>query len=103
MNRQPLVEDTENFYYFRLCDYQSKADKYYIQLEVGGDVSLLFNDELITSIHYKEKFADNAFSSRCLKVWNYIYKECRKFTNEPIYIDQQTPAAYRAMLSNPFL
>ncbi len=103
MRRQQLAENTENFYYFRLCDYKSKANKYYIQLEVSGEVSLFFNDKLITSIDYKQKFGDNAFSSTCLKVWYYVYKECRKYTDEPIYIDQQTSAAYRAMLSNPLL
>ncbi len=83
----------KNFYQFKICN-RFKFGKYYIRVNILGLVNLYHNYTLIATFDYKAKFGDIFDASTCIKVWDYLYQECKKYTNRPIYIEKDYVDAY---------
>lgn len=83
----------QNFYQFKICN-RFKLGKYYIRVNLFGLVDFYHSYKLITTFDYKTKFGDISDVSSCIKVWDYLYHECKKYTNQPIYIEKDYVNAY---------
>ncbi len=83
----------KNFYQFKICN-RFKLGKYYIRVNLFGLVEFYHNYKLIATFDYTTKFGDISDISACIKVWDYLYRECKKYTNRPIYIEKDYVDAY---------
>lgn len=82
-----------NFYDFKVCN-RFKLGKYYIRVNILGQVDFYYSYKLIDTFDYTKKFGNVFNVSTCIKVWDYIYRECKKYTNRPIYIEKDYVDAY---------
>ena len=82
-----------NFYQFKVLN-RCKFGKYYIRINLFGMVDFYHGYKLIATFDYTQKFGDIFDVSICIKLWDCLYRECKKYTNRPIYIEKAYAEAY---------